>query len=342
MENTLKISKPAILDIETCSKNSFNDQHGRTFTYLRIAINNQCNLRCLYCMPHGIKHSDLRQLSKDEIQKIVRSVSDFGVTKIRFTGGEPLLHDQIIPLVSYTSQIDNITSVNITTNGILLNELAFPLKDAGITGINISLDSLNQTKYHHITQRNKLPLVLKGIESAIKSEIENVKINVVMIDNFNTDEIQHMTSFFKNHPITLRFIELMPFDGLNNRSSNNYLPAEKIINILHARIPGLVSTKGSSTEHFSFQYPNHPLKISVIPAFSRSLCHNCNRIRITADGKIMNCLYSRKKYELLKNMKEGKNINDLIHDAMWEKSMDGWSARCNEDNNHDCMSWIGG
>ncbi len=342
MEKIYQISKSLRFDDSFYNSKKIIDQHNRIFNYLRIAINDVCNLKCSYCLPQKSNYTCKPQLTSTEICKIINSVSQIGVNKIRFTGGEPLLHKDISLFVVTASQQPNINSVNITTNGVLLEDKLPQLISSGLTGVNISVDSLIKDKYKQITGNNKLYKTLSGIDAALSYEKLDVKVNVVTMDGFNNNEIVSFIEYFKTMPITLRFIEVMPFNGYDSTISQKFFSSDSILGVIKNHLPQHEIYNGTKTEHYSIKYPNHPLKIAVIPSFTRSLCQNCNRIRITSDGKIMNCLYSSSKYDLLKKIRNGESICESIKDAMWNKVTDGWSAQKQHFRKFNSMSTIGG
>ncbi len=205
---------PLVADRGTPLEPPITDKFSRTFNYLRLAVNEHCNLRCIYCMPEeGAPFLDQAQLlSTNEIKIILRAMSDLGVKKVRFTGGEPLLRKDIIDLIKYSSQRSIFESVHITTNGLLLSNYIDELEQAGLNGINISLDTLDAEKFKKITRRDEFQKVIKGLNAAILSDIKHIKVNVVAMRDFNQNEILDFVELTKTNDITVRFIELMPFD----------------------------------------------------------------------------------------------------------------------------------
>ncbi len=334
-----------------CGEQSANsliiDRFGRTFNYLRISVNEYCNLRCIYCMPEeGVSfRSQDKLLTTDEICRLIETMSQMGVSKIRFTGGEPLLRKDLLELIQIVYEMDGIDSIHLTTNGTLLAKQINSLKDAGLTGINISLDTLNPEKFKTITRRDGLDLVLDGLEKAIQSGISSIKVNVVAMRDFNDDEILDFAELTKENDITVRFIELMPFDAHQIWTTGKFYQAEQIVSDLKARTEGLNPVDGSSTEHHVFRIDGYKGKVAVIPAYSRSLCGECNRIRITADGKLLNCLYSQKETNILDAIRNGKSyreIQGMIRHAMYEKFQDGWEAQNQGKTKRESMTQIGG
>ena len=323
------------------------DRFGRTFNYLRIALNEMCNLRCIYCMPEeGIQFKSKNEMmTTEEILRIITVVSELGVNKIRFTGGEPLLRKDLVELVEKTSLISGINSVNMTTNGVLLKQYAADLQGSGLSGINISIDTLNPEKYIQITRRDELGRALEGLEAAKTAGILSIKINVVALRGFNDSEIVEFVELTKNYPLTVRFIELMPFDAHQIWKTGKFFSAENIQKELKNHFPNIKTTDGTATEHAIFQVPDYAGKVAVIPAYSRNLCGNCNRIRLTADGKIRNCLYAHNEFDLRDLMRSGgteEEMKELILLAMGKKLFDGWAAQKAGNNNRESMTQIGG
>ncbi len=323
-----------------------NDRYGRTFNYLRIALNERCNLRCLYCMPEeGIRFRPRHELlTTGEIIRIIEVAARLGVTKIRYTGGEPLLNQDLVPLVDVAVRTPGIESVHLTTNGVRLAKKIVSLKRAGLSGVNISLDTLDPGKYAQLTRREELSAVLEGFKAALDQQL-NVKLNVVALRGFNDRELPDFVALTRRYPITVRFIELMPFDAHQIWKTGKFYSQTHIIETLRKLYPSLEAAEGTKTEQSVFRIPGHCGKIAVIPAYSRNICGTCNRIRITADGKIRNCLYATREYNLRTGLREGMTDADLatlLKKAMWHKPKDGWSAQNKGTPLRESMTQIGG
>ncbi len=271
------------------------DRFGRSFNYLRLALNEQCNLRCIYCMPEeGIDfRSEDKLLTTEEIFRLIKLTSKMGVSKIRFTGGEPLLRKDLSELVQFAHQCEGIGSVHLTTNGLLLSKRIKELEKSGLSGINISLDTLDTDKFKKITRRDGLDMVLNSLQKALASNIQSIKLNIVAMRDFNDDELMDFVELTKENDITVRFIELMPFDSHQIWKTGKFYGADDIVADIKKQVDALKPIDGSRTEHHIFRVNDYKGKVAVIPAYSRSLCGECNRIRITADGKLLNCLYSQ-------------------------------------------------
>ena len=309
------------------------DRFGRVFDYVRIAIIEKCNLRCTYCMPEeGVEFADKNMiLDTDELLRAIGVLARLGVKKIRYTGGEPLMRKDILDLVKGANNTPGIKGVHLTTNGLLFPRLAKDLLDAGLMGVNISLDTLDPGKFKEITRRDGIEEVLESINLAVKLGFPRVKVNVVLMRGFNEGEIAAFTELTKDLPVTVRFIEFMPFDAEQIwESGDHFASANNIVDQIKAIYPGLDVASGTRTEHYIFKAPGYAGKIAVIPAFSRDLCGNCSRIRLTADGAVRNCLYSDKDYDLRGLIRKGCSDDQIIalfRQAYDEKAKDGFEAK---------------
>ncbi|MBL4852353.1 MAG: GTP 3',8-cyclase MoaA [Gammaproteobacteria bacterium] len=309
------------------------DRFGRNFNYARIALNERCNLRCTYCMPEeGVDfQAPEKLLRKDEIARLVSVLASVGVNKLRFTGGEPTLRKDLPELVAMAVNTPGIENVCLTTNGLLLHRMLDDLKHAGLTGINISLDTLREDRFKHITRRNGLGQTLQNIELALQKGFSSIKVNVVVMRGINDDEIESFCELTRDNRLTVRFIEFMPFDAKQLWCDGDYLVrAKDIVTRLHKTYNELLAVPGSETEHHHYRIAGYKGTVAVIPAFTRSLCRNCNRIRITADGQLRNCLYSGTDYDLRDLMRRGESNAQIVaqlQQAITEKVADGIEAR---------------
>jgi molybdenum cofactor biosynthesis protein A len=309
------------------------DKHGRTFDYVRIAVIEQCNLRCTYCMPEeGVQFKDKDMvLRTNEIQRVITTLSRMGIKKVRYTGGEPLMRPDIVELVEFAANTPGIKGVHLTTNGLLFPKYAESLLKAGLTGVNISLDSMDADKFETITRRKGIEKVIDSINLAVELGFPRVKVNVVLMRGFNEDELIDFCELTKDKPITVRFIEFMPFDAHQIwESGQHFASAADLTSQIERQYPGISAASGTRTEHHIFQAPGYKGKIAVIPAFTRSLCGNCSRIRVTADGSIMNCLYSEEPYLLKDVMRSGGTDDDIValfRQAFGDKHIDGFESK---------------
>ncbi len=318
---------------EVSSLPPLQDRFGRTFDYVRIAVTEKCNLRCTYCMPEeGVDFQGKEKiLSAEETLRTIGILARMGVKKVRFTGGEPLVRKDIVDLVEGAASTPGIKSVHLTTNGLLFDRYAERLKEAGLTGVNISLDTFDAEKFLKITRREGVEKVLDSIKLALDVGLPRVKVNVVMMRGFNEMELESFTELARDNRLTVRFIEFMPFDAHQIWETGvHFTSAESLVQQIEEMYPGIQPAPGTRTEHHIFQAPGHAGKIAVIPAFTRSLCGNCSRIRVTADGSIRNCLYSDREYNLRELIRGGASddeVVDLFRKAFDEKEKDGFEAK---------------
>lgn len=298
------------------------DQYGRKINYLRLSVTDRCNLRCQYCMPEAgiekIEHSEI--LSLEEIDEIVSSFVALGVNKVRITGGEPLVRKGIVTLVEKIKAHSEIKDLSLTTNGILLKDMAADLKAAGINRINISLDSLDPDKYAAMTRGGALKKVLEGIDEAIKVGMNPIKINVVLIDGFNIEEVDAFVNLTKLKGIHVRFIELMPIGEVNTWSTMNYISNTKILELVPELSP--IEREDVSSPANYYQIPGAQGTVGLISPISCKFCTNCNRIRMTADGKLKFCLHSNTEYDLKKVLNEKGDLKLFIEKSLKEKPLE--------------------
>lgn len=282
------------------------DRFGRIHDYLRISVTDRCNLRCTYCMPaEGLKWKKSEQLlNNDEIVRVARVMAEMGVRKIRLTGGEPTTRPDLADLVARLVEIEGIDTVALTTNGVLFARNAQLLKQAGLSGVNISLDSLNRETFKKIARRDALNHVLGSIEAAFQYEFEPVKLNMVVMAGVNEHEMLDFVELAKANPINVRFIEYMPFKG------NQWDPAgvvsyammrERIEQTydLHAMPDTFIANRVAE----DFMIPGFRGKISFIASMSRSFCATCSRLRLTADGALKACLFFPAQAQLRESLR---------------------------------------
>lgn len=272
------------------------DNFGREITYLRLSVTELCNLRCRYCMPEdGVcKKNHEEMLTEDEMITAVRAAASLGIYKIRLTGGEPLVKRNIVSICQRVSQVEGVSEVCLTTNGTLLPELAVSLKNAGVSRLNISLDTLNPEKYAYITRRDSFDAAVKGIEAAVNAKFDKIKINAVLIGGFNDDEIADLAELTKKYPIDVRFIELMPMYDSGDFKQNAYLTGADVLK----KLPDAVEIPGYDGVAKVYRLPDAKGDIGLISPVSNHFCFSCNRIRLTADGKLKPCLHSDVEHSL--------------------------------------------
>ena len=289
------------------------DRFGRNITYLRISVTDLCNLRCKYCMPEsGVKslcHSDI--LSIEEIVEIVKVASKNGIKKIRLTGGEPLVRRGFINLCKQISEINEIEDIAITTNGVYLKEMADELFENKVRRMNFSLDTLVKEKYNEITRRNDFEKTMESLFYVIKKGFK-VKINVVLIGGFNDDEIQDFVNLANDYDLEVRFIELMQIGETANWSKDKFVSNKIVLE----KVPEL-EFDGVSGVAKIYKIKGQKGRIGLISPISCSFCEDCNRIRLTSDGKLKPCLHSKDEINL-KGL-SGEELEEVFKRGIYEK-----------------------
>jgi molybdenum cofactor biosynthesis protein A len=296
------------------------DQHNRKHTYLRISLTERCNLRCTYCMPEeGIELRDRKEfMTQEETVELAKKFVDLGVTKIRLTGGEPLIKKNFRELLRELSKLP--VELSITTNGILLDVYLQDLKDAGIRSINISLDSLVAEKANRITRRNYFDRIQNNIEETLKHDF-NVKLNCVLMKGENDDEIIDFIELTRTKNIGIRFIEFMPFDG-NHWDWSKTVSYKQIMDRVASHYGEHHMEKaleGLNSTSRNFRIKNYAGDFGIISSVTNPFCDTCNRIRLTADGKIKNCLFSGEESDLLAALRRGEDVIPLITRSIQKK-----------------------
>ena len=272
------------------------DQFGRNITYLRLSVTELCNLRCRYCMPaEGVcKKSHADMLTEDEMILAVEAAASLGITKLRITGGEPLVKKNILSICRRAAAVPGIKEVCLTTNGILLPQLAKPLREAGVRRLNLSLDTLNPDKYAYITRIGRIEDFWKGFHAALDAGFDKIKLNAVLVGGFNDDEIVPLAELTKQYPVDMRFIEMMPMCDSARFDPDAYIPFTRVLEALPEAQP--VPKDGGVAK--LYHLPGAKGNIGLISPVSAHFCGDCNRIRLTADGKVKPCLHSNAEYPL--------------------------------------------
>jgi cyclic pyranopterin phosphate synthase len=326
------------------------DKFGRQITYLRLAVTDRCNLRCQYCMPaHGIDIVDREELlTYKEMYRITRVLSELGVNKVRLTGGEPFVRKNFIDFLEMLSFNDKLEEINITTNGALISKNIKKLEELKINSVNLSIDSLSKENFANITRRDVFDEVFETLEVLERSSIK-LKLNTVVQSGINTHEIINFIELTKNKDIAVRFIEEMPFNGTGKRNVHELWNFTKILEEIKANytnVEPLISPK-SSTSH-NFKISGYKGTFGIIPAYTRTICNDCNRIRITATGMFKNCLFDEGVFnvrDFLRNGASDDELTTLFLSIVKEKPENGFIAEANRKNNKgisESMSTIGG
>ena len=266
------------------------DQYDREINYMRLSVTDRCNLRCRYCMPEeGVsKKTHEEMLTEDEMITAVEAGASLGITKLRITGGEPLVKRNIITLCARAAKVDGIREVAITTNGVLLPRLAKGLRAVGVSRVNLSLDTLKPDKYARITRIGTLSSALAGLDAALNAGFDKVKINAVLIGGFNDDEIETLAALTLRYPVDVRFIELMPMLDHPEFGPEAFIPCAAVLEKLPQAVP--VPQDGGVAR--LYRLPGAQGNIGLISPVSAHFCAACNRIRLTADGKLKPCLHA--------------------------------------------------
>ena len=291
------------------------DKFGREITYMRLSVTDKCNLRCRYCMPaEGVclkEHKEM--LTEDEMITAVEAAASLGVKKLRITGGEPLVKRNIVSICRRAALVEGIEEVCLTTNGIYLPKLAEPLKAAGVKRINLSLDTLNPEKYAYITRTGTLDDFKAGLHAALDAGFKKVKLNAVLIGGFNDDEIPQLAELTRQYPVDMRFIEMMPMYDSGDFKEASFVPNARVLEALSEAQP--VAHDGGVAK--LYRLPGGQGNIGLISPLNAHFCGTCNRIRLTADGKIKPCLHAPDEYSLKGLDFDG--MKKVLEEAIWNK-----------------------
>lgn len=287
------------------------DRFSREINYLRLSITENCNLRCKYCIGDDFSICKKETLSLGKIKNIVKAANNIGVKKIRLTGGEPLLREDLVDIISFIKSVNPDIEIGITTNGYLLLDKLDKLKNAGLDRLNISIDSLNENKYKKITKFGDLNRVLLAIKKAHEIGFKNIKINTVYIANFNDDEVEDFINFAKDNSLAVRFIELMPIGEARKLDASSFKSIQNIANN-----PRLHFFRNDGVAQI-YQIDDSNGYIGLISPLSHKFCSACNRIRITSDGKIKPCLHSNRTIDI--DDFDVSHIEGLLKKSILEK-----------------------
>ena len=302
------------------------DTFGRVHTNLRISVTDRCNIRCFYCMPaENVQFKPRSELlTFEEIERFVRVVTRLGVTKLRITGGEPLVRAELPTLVAALAAIPGVDDLAMTTNGILLAEYASALKRAGLHRLNISLDALSEETFQQIARRRGLDRVLEGISEAKRQGFSGTRLNAVAVRDVNEGEIIPLARFAREHDLELRFIEFMPLDAEQSWQDDRVLTGEEIRVRLAAEFGPLVPAHrpDGSQPAVNYQFADGPGTIGFINPVTEPFCEHCNRLRITAEGQVRNCLFSTEEWDaraILRGGGSDRSLTELVRTCVGAK-----------------------
>ncbi len=303
------------------------DGHGRTIGDMRVSVTDRCNFRCQYCMPaEGLPWLERAEvLSFEEIARLVALLASMGVGDVRLTGGEPLVRRDFPRLAGMLAAIDGVDDLSVTTNGFLLERDAAALVAAGVNRFNVSIDSLQRDRFYEMTRRDALPRVLAGLEAlAAFPEAHPIKVNAVAVRGFTEQEALPFAEFARRHPYEVRFIEFMPLDGDHAWTPDQVLTGEEVRAAIHAVHPLEPEPRDPHATARVYRFADGQGRIGFINPVSEPFCGDCNRIRLTADGRLRTCLFSLNETDLRGPLRTGAGDDELeriVRDAVWRKEL---------------------
>ena len=306
------------------------DNHGREINYLRLAVTDRCNLRCFYCMPeNGIKYMNRKDLlTFEEMIRLIRVFGDLGVSKIRITGGEPFVRKGIMSFLKGVSELETIKEINITTNGTFTVEQIPALERMGIKSVNLSLDSLDSQRFFDITRRDLFDQVMTTYRKLVDSKIR-VKTNMVVMDGRNIEDIYPMLELTKHDDVSVRFIEEMPFNGTEGQGNATIWPAKKIMTYIEEKYTHQKMVDPPASTSLNYKIPGYVGSFGIIPAYTRTFCGSCNRIRLTPQGTLRTCLYGEGQVnfrDLIRGGVTDEVLGDHLIKVVGKRAKDGFEA----------------
>ena len=325
------------------------DNHGREINYLRLAVTDRCNLRCFYCMPeNGIKYMNRKDLlSFEEMTRLIRVFGDLGVSKVRITGGEPFVRKGIMSFLKGISELETIKEINITTNGTFTVEQIPALEKMGIKSVNLSLDSLDSQRFFDITRRDLFDQVMTTYRKLVDSKIR-VKTNMVVMDGRNIEDIYLMLELTKYDDVSVRFIEEMPFNGTEGQGNATIWPAKKIMTYIEEKYTHQKMVDPPASTSLNYKIPGYVGSFGIIPAYTRTFCGSCNRIRLTPQGTLRTCLYGEGQVnfrDLIRGGVTDEVLGDRLIKVVGKRAKDGFEAEKRRSATvpvSESMSTIGG
>ena len=322
------------------------DNHNRPITYLRLAVTDRCNLRCFYCMPEaGIRYLPKQELlTYEEMERLVRVLVRLGVSKVRITGGEPFVRAGLMNFMHRLSAV-GLTDISMTTNGVLTAPHVADLAALGVKAVNLSLDTLDRQRFHQITRRDELPAVLGTLDALLTAGIQT-KINAVVMDGQNTQDLIPLANLTRTLPVDVRFIEEMPFNGGGSHYPVLHWTHRRIVDELRTHFPNLQKIPETPfSTSASYQIPGNQGTVGVIAAFSRTFCGTCNRIRLTAQGMLKTCLYDDGILDVRALLRRGdtdQQITAAFLRAFAHRPATGFDAEQSRNPIIESMATIGG
>ncbi|WP_183572042.1 GTP 3',8-cyclase MoaA [Mucilaginibacter sp. X5P1] len=324
------------------------DNHGRPINYLRLAVTDRCNLRCFYCMPEdGLNWLSRKELmSYEEMLRACTLLVSMGIQKIRITGGEPFVRKDIMSLLTSISELKGLDELSITTNGVLTAPYVEQLKNIGVKSVNLSLDTLDAGRFFAITRRDEFAAVMATLDELLKHDIE-VKINAVVMDGKNTQDIIPLVELTKELPVSVRFIEEMPFNGDGHIYTGLNWDHIRILDTIKEHFPEIKKIEDPAySTAYNYHVPGHKGDVGIIAAYSRTFCGTCNRVRITPQGTLKNCLYDNgvlNVKDLIRAGKSDADVKESLLIAFNNRVKDGWEAESlGSTGIHESMATIGG
>ncbi|BFP43279.1 GTP 3',8-cyclase MoaA [Flavobacteriaceae bacterium GF1] len=293
------------------------DNHGRQINYLRLAVTDRCNLRCNYCMPaEGINFAKREQLlTTDELKFVAQLLIDMGIDKIRLTGGEPFVRKDLMELLRFLAPLEGLKDISVTTNATLIGSHIAELKALGVQNVNVSLDAIDKETFRRITRRDNYEVVMENLIRLIEEDF-NVRINFIVLDGQNEQDILPILEAMKNYPVSVRFLEEMPFNGGSRSFGSIKWDYKTILDYIAGHYPQyqkLDSPKTSTSINYKIE--GHKGTFGIIPSFSRTFCGSCNRLRVTAKGDVITCLYGKPKTNV-RDLVRGENSEEMIREAI--------------------------
>ncbi len=324
------------------------DNHGRKINYLRLAVTDRCNLRCHYCMPaEGIHFAGKdKLLTIEELKLLAGTLVDQGIDKIRLTGGEPFVRKDLMVLLRYLASLQGINELSMTTNATLIGPYIQELKDLGITNINLSMDAIRKETFEKITRRDQFDVVYGNLMTLIEEGF-NLRINFIVLENENEQDIVPILKLQEEYPVSVRFLEEMPFNGGSRNFQSIKWNYKEILEYIRTFYPGFEKLESPETStSINYKIPGHAGSFGIIPSFSRTFCGSCNRLRITATGDVITCLYGKPKMnvrEILRGADPVARLQTSITEVIGQRSKTGFDAQ----NEHrgvfeNSMTSIGG